>query len=84
MTDQPTQECELILCRSADEAVRVEVLYALETLGLDQRRMAELFGVDVRTVNHHSKEVYTSGELTPTVQREELAIFAEVAKRLAD
>lgn len=65
MTDQTPQEGELILYRTADDAVRVEVLYESETFWLDQRRMAELFGVDVRTVSYHLKEVYASGELTP-------------------
>lgn len=64
MTDQPPQEGELILYRTADDAVRVEVLYESETFWLDQRRMAELFGVDVRTVSYHLKEVYASGELS--------------------
>jgi hypothetical protein len=34
-------------------------------------RMAELFGVDVRTVSYHLKAIYFSGELTPeaTLQR---------------
>lgn len=65
MTDQTPQEGELILYRTANDAVRVEVLYESESFWLDQRRMAELFGVDVRTVSYHLKEVYTSGELTP-------------------
>lgn len=65
MTDQTPQEGELILYRTADDAVRVEVLYESETFWLDQRRMAELFGVDVRTVSYHLKEVYASGELSP-------------------
>ncbi len=65
MTDQPPQEGELILYRTADDAVRVEVLYETETFWLDQRRMAELFGVDVRTVSYHLKEVYAAGELSP-------------------
>jgi hypothetical protein len=64
MTDQTPQEGELILYRSANDAVRVEVLYESETFWLDQRRMAELFGVDIRTVSYHLKEVYASGELT--------------------
>jgi hypothetical protein len=48
-----------------DDAVRVEVCYESETSWLDQRRMAELFGVDVRTVSYHLKEVYASEELSP-------------------
>lgn len=64
MTDQTPQEGELILYRTANDAVRVEVLYESETFWLDQKRMAELFGVDVRTVSYHLREVYASGELT--------------------
>jgi hypothetical protein len=58
------QEGELILYRTADNAVRVEVLYEGESFWLDQRRMAELFGVDVRTVNEHLRNIYDSGELS--------------------
>ena len=65
MNVQTPQEGELILYRTGDDAVRVEVLYESETFWLDQRRMAELFGVDVRTVSYHLTEVYTSGELKP-------------------
>ncbi|MEO6326478.1 MAG: virulence RhuM family protein [Thermoanaerobaculia bacterium] len=64
MTDQTPQEGELILYRTADDAVRVEVLYESETFWLDQRRMAELFGVDVRTVSEHLRNVYASDELS--------------------
>jgi len=64
MTDPSPQEGELILYRSANDTVRVEVLYESETFWLDQRRIAELFGVDVRTVSEHLRNVYTSGELS--------------------
>lgn len=65
MSDQIPQEGELIFYRTADDSVRVEVLYESETFWLDQRCMAELFGVDVRTVSYHLKEVCASGELSP-------------------
>lgn len=65
MTDQTPQEGELIRYRIANDAVRVEVLYESETFWLHHRRMAELFGVDVRTVSYHLMEVYASGELSP-------------------
>lgn len=54
---------ELIFYRTADEAIRVEILYEAETFWLDQRRMAELFGVDVRTINEHLRNIYDTGEL---------------------
>lgn len=65
MTDQTTEECELILYRTADDAVRVDVPDESETSWLDQRRMAELFGVDVRTVSYRLLEVDALGELSP-------------------
>jgi len=65
MMEQPPTEGEMILYRTANNAVRVEVIYESETFWLDQRRMAELFGVDLRTISYHLKEIYASGELTP-------------------
>jgi hypothetical protein len=78
VTDQRSQEGELILYRTADDAVRIEVLHEADSFWLDQRRMAELFGVEVPTISYHLKEVYASGELAreatlrkiPRVQRE--------------
>lgn len=64
MSDQPPKGGELILYRTANDSVRVEVLYESETFWLDQRRMAELFGVDVRTVSEHLRNIYASGELS--------------------
>ena len=55
---------DLILYRAPDGAVRAEVRYEGDTFWLSQRQMAELFGVDVRTVNEHLRNVYASGELS--------------------
>ncbi|MBX3360113.1 MAG: virulence RhuM family protein [Phycisphaeraceae bacterium] len=62
--DKP-QEGELILYQTAEGTVRVEVLYEAETFWLNQKRIAELFGVDLRTISYHLKEIYASGELVP-------------------
>lgn len=62
--DKP-QEGELILYQTAEGTVRVEVLYEAETFWLNQKRIAELFGVDLRTISYHLKEIYASGELAP-------------------
>jgi hypothetical protein len=58
-------EGELIFYQTSEGAVRVEMLYELESFWMNQKRIAELFGVDVRTVSYHLKEIYDSGELTP-------------------
>lgn len=42
----------------------IEARYADETVWLTQKLMAELFAVDVRTVNGHLKNVFSSGELS--------------------
>ena len=54
---------DLILYRAPDGAVRAEVRYEGDTFWLNQRQMAELFGVDVRTINEHLRNIYASGEL---------------------
>lgn len=54
---------EIILYRSPDGAAKVEVAFEDETFWLPQRRMAELFGVDVRTVSEHLKNIFADGEL---------------------
>ncbi|HEY0875670.1 MAG TPA: virulence RhuM family protein [Vicinamibacterales bacterium] len=64
MTDQTAMEGELILYRTTDDTVRVEVLYESETFWLDQKRIAELFDVELPTISYHLKEIYAAGELT--------------------
>lgn len=65
MTDQPRREGELILSRTANDAVGIEVLHDFAAFWLDQRRLAELCGVDIGTISYHLKRVYASGELSP-------------------
>lgn len=65
MTNHPIpREGQAIIYATADGAVRVEVMYHDETFWLTQKRMAELFGVDVRTVNEHLRNIFESGELS--------------------
>jgi hypothetical protein len=54
---------ELILYRTQEGAVRIEVLYESETFWLNQKKIAELFGVELPTISYHLKEIYDSGEL---------------------
>lgn len=41
----------------------VQVVFDTKTFWLSQQRMAELFGIDVRTVNYHLKQIDESGEI---------------------
>jgi hypothetical protein len=56
-------EGRILLYTAAEGAVRVEVLFGDETFWLTQKRIAELFGVDTRTISEHLKNIYASGEL---------------------
>jgi len=56
-------ESEILLYTTPNGGVRVEVFYQTETFWLSQRRMAELFGVEVPTINYHCKEIFASKEL---------------------
>lgn len=62
-SDQP-YEGELILYQTQAGTVRIEVLYESDTFWLNQKKIAELFGVDLRTISYHLREIYNSGELT--------------------
>lgn len=41
----------------------VEAVYADETVWLSQKMMAQLYDVDVRTINYHLKTIFTDSEL---------------------
>ena len=54
---------EILLYTTPDGAVRVDVLFEDETFWLTQKKMAELFGIGVQTINHHLQEIYKLHEL---------------------
>lgn len=61
--DQDPIEGEIILYTTPEGDTRVDVFFQNETFWLSQRRMAELFDVEVNTINYHLKEIYAAGEL---------------------
>ena len=54
---------KIILYTAPNDDIRVDVYIEDETVWLTQKSMAELFGVEVNTVNYHLKEIYKSREL---------------------
>ncbi len=67
--DNQIENFDLILYSSPDGNTRVSVFYEDESFWLPQKRIAELFGVDVRTVNEHLLNIYASGELEESTIR---------------
>ncbi|OPZ26364.1 MAG: hypothetical protein BWZ00_01666 [Bacteroidetes bacterium ADurb.BinA174] len=53
----------IILYTTETGNVSIQVRYEDGTFWLTQKRMAELFGVEVQTINYHLKEIFKSGEL---------------------
>ncbi|MEE1082908.1 MAG: RhuM family protein [Paludibacteraceae bacterium] len=56
-------ESNILLYKTTRGENRVEVIFNNETFWMSQKRMAALFGVDVRTINYHLSQIYESGEL---------------------
>jgi hypothetical protein len=56
-------EGQLILYQTDTGTVRIEVLYQSDTFWLNQKKIAELFGVELPTISYHLKEIYDTGEL---------------------
>ncbi|MCE5285171.1 MAG: virulence RhuM family protein [Pelosinus sp.] len=54
---------DIIFYSGPDGNIKVEVIFQDETFWLNQKRMAELFGVEIPTINYHLKEIFKSGEL---------------------
>lgn len=54
---------DIIFYSSPEGNIRVEVIYGNETFWLPQKRMAELFGVEVPAISKHLKNIFESGEL---------------------
>lgn len=53
----------ILFYSTPSETTRVAVQYEDETFWLAQKAMAELFDVEVNTINYHLKEIFKSGEL---------------------
>lgn len=58
------KESEIILYTTPQGNVKIEIRFEDETFWLTQKKLAELFDVEVSTINYHLKEIFKSGELT--------------------
>lgn len=61
---QNSLESNILLYKTAQGEIRIEVIFNNETFWMSQKRMADLFGVDRATIAYHLSQIYESGELT--------------------
>ncbi len=62
MSESPQQN-DIIFYNTPTGDVKIEVVFNDETFWLTQKRMAELFGVEVPAINKHRSNIYETGEL---------------------
>ena len=71
----------ILLYKTKQGETRVEVIFNSETFWMSQKRMADLFGVDVRTINYHLGQIYESGELTKEATIRKIGIVQSEGER---
>ena len=74
---------EFLIFTAQDGDSSIEARYEDETIWLTQRRIAELFDVDVRTISEHLGNIFSSGELERDSVIRKFRITASDGKRYA-
>ena len=63
-TTKASIEGDFLYYETPDGKLRIQAVYEDETMWLSQKKLAELYDVEVPTINYHLKEIFQSGELT--------------------
>jgi hypothetical protein len=72
---------DIIFYTTTTGNVNVEVIFNDETFWLNQKAMAELFGVESHTINYHLKEIYKTGELEETATTRKIRVVQKEGNR---
>lgn len=79
-SEQP-QEGQIIFYTTPSGVTRIEVFFQDETFWLSQKRMADMFSVDVRTISEHLRNIFASGELVEDSVIRKIRITAADGKK---
>ena len=71
----------ILLYKTSQGEVKVEVIFNNETFWMSQKRMAILFGVDIKTINYHLRQIYESGELQEEATIRKIQIVQQEGER---
>ena len=71
----------ILLYKTAQGETKIEVIFNSETFWMSQKRMADLFGVDVRTINYHLGQIYKTGELKKEATIRKIGIVQNEGER---
>jgi hypothetical protein len=81
MAKKDNKNNEIIIFKTADEKISVNVVMEGETVWLTQDQIAELFGKTKSTINEHIQNIYNEKELTEieTMQKFIISEFQQKA-----
>jgi len=72
---------EFLVFTNQNKTSTIEVRYEDESIWLSQKLMAELFDVEVNTINYHLKEIYKSSEIQENGTIRKFRIVQQEGKR---
>lgn len=75
------EKSEIILYQIHQRDIRVEVRFEAETFWMTQKMMADLFNVEVPTINYHLQEIFKSVELEENTTIRKIRIIQEEGNR---
>lgn len=75
------REFEFLMYRAADEDVTVTALIKEDTIWLNRRAMAELFGCSTDNISLHLKNIFAEGELSRETVTEKISATAADGKK---
>ena len=76
-----TDTSQIVIYQTEDGTIKVDARFEHETVWLTQKHMADLFGVEVNTINYHIKTVFKSGELDKTATIRKFRIVQKEGER---
>jgi len=76
-----SEEDKLIVYQTDDGAIALKADAEQETVWATQKQLAEVFGVDVRTINEHIKNIYKTDELDEVSTIRKFRIVRQEGKR---
>jgi hypothetical protein len=79
--EKDIKRSEIVLYSGDEGAASVEVFFKDEMFWLTQKTMAQLFDVDLRTINEHLKNIFESGELEESSTIRKFRIVQKEGKR---
>jgi len=75
---QRTSQSEIVLYKTEDGTVKIDTVFHDETIWLTQKKMAELFFVEVPAISKHLKNIFETNEL------EEYSVVSKMETTAAD